>query len=84
MSSAQHGGANALPPLNARAETGVSPNKQLLIHSNVMVLNHVLVLQKLATAGHSLGSVALLGVEDLLNPIRQLIKQEQQHEKWLI
>lgn len=52
------------PRINARAESGVLPNKQLLTHSKVMAVNHVLALQKLATAGDSLGPVTLQGVED--------------------
>lgn len=42
MGTAQHGGVNVFGgQKNALAESGASPNKQLLIHSTVMALQHI-------------------------------------------
>lgn len=55
-------------------------NKQLLIHSEVMALNHVLALQKLETVVPPLKPVTVQDVEEFsARPDQtQVIKQEKQ------
>lgn len=66
-------------PINARVESAAPPNTQLLIHSKVMALNHVLALQKLETVVPPLKPVTVQDVEEFsARPDQtQGIKQEQ-------
>lgn len=53
-----------LVAINAWAESGASLNKQLLIHSKVMALKHMLALQKLETIVQPLVPSSLQSIKD--------------------
>lgn len=66
-----------LVAINARAESAASPNKQLLIHFKVMVLKHMLALQKLETIVQPLVPSSLRSITDFSaqHDQTELIKQ---------
>lgn len=64
MDTAQHRVQMHLVAINARTESGASPNKQLLIHSKVMALERMLALQKLETIVEPLVPSSLWSIED--------------------